>query len=98
MNGIYLLLGSNLGNRFKVLEQAVDMIKKSLGTVIAESHIYESEPWGYENQPDFLNKVIQVDTITNPMQLLNQLQKIELEIGRVREEKWRERLIDIDIL
>lgn len=98
MNGIYLLLGSNLGNRFKVLAQAVSMIRGSSGVVVAESGIYESEPWGFDNQPNFLNKVIQVDTNLNPTKLLEELQKIELEMGRVREVKWRERLIDIDIL
>lgn len=98
MKGIYLILGSNLGDKFLVIQKATNMIRKRLGEVEAESFIYETEPWGYSRQPKFLNKVVRVNTHFPPEELLKQLKSIETELGRVRKEKWKERLIDIDIL
>jgi 2-amino-4-hydroxy-6-hydroxymethyldihydropteridine diphosphokinase len=94
----YLLLGSNLGNRKEVLENAAVKIKEKIGVIGKYSSIYETLAWGIEDQPAFLNQVILVTTLLAPEELLITINIIEKELGRVRHEKWGERLIDIDIL
>ncbi|MFK7954200.1 MAG: 2-amino-4-hydroxy-6-hydroxymethyldihydropteridine diphosphokinase [Ekhidna sp.] len=98
MKGIYLLLGSNIGNRMEYLREAEKLIIKSGIQVIEESSIYETEPWGKSDQDWFLNIILQVNTSYSPEKLLDKLLEIEIELGRVREEKWGKRCIDIDIL
>lgn len=98
MKGIYLILGSNLGDKFLSVQKAANIIRKRLGIIEAESAIYETEPWGYSKQPNFLNKVIKLNTHFPPEELLKQLKSIESELGRMPKERWKERLIDIDIL
>jgi 2-amino-4-hydroxy-6-hydroxymethyldihydropteridine diphosphokinase len=98
MNGIYLLLGSNMGNRMEYLREAEKLLIKNHIQVIDESSIYETEPWGNADQPWFLNIVLQVNTSLLAEELLEKLLAIELELGRIRKEKWGERSIDIDIL
>lgn len=92
--GIYLLLGSNMDNRLSNLEEA----KTQLGGVIASSSIYITAAWGNEKQPDFYNQVIKIDSKLSPQALLEDILKVEKNIGRVRLEKWGPRIIDIDIL
>lgn len=94
----YLLLGSNLGNRKQILKNAATNIEAKIGSISVYSSIYETLAWGFEEQPAFLNQVIVVTTKLNPHQLLSTINNIETELGRVRHEKWGERLIDIDIL
>ncbi len=94
----FLLLGSNLGDRAKVLAQAQQEISLIIGTVINNSSIYETLAWGVEEQPAFLNQVLLVETKLNPQNLLKAINGIENDLGRVRYKKWGERLIDIDIL
>lgn len=98
MNGIYLLLGSNMGNQMEYLKEAEKLLIKNGIKVIDESSIYETEPWGKPDQPWFLNIVLQIQTSLTPAALLNKLLEIEIELGRIRKEKWGERSIDIDIL
>ena len=98
MKGKYLILGTNLGNKMKNLETAISLIRQQVGHISAMSSIYESEAWGYTSQPSFLNQVIQIETELNPQELLDGILSIELQMGRVRFDKWHERLIDIDIL
>ncbi|HEY9116256.1 MAG TPA: 2-amino-4-hydroxy-6-hydroxymethyldihydropteridine diphosphokinase [Roseivirga sp.] len=98
MSGIYLLLGSNIGKRFKNLERARELIVSNSITIRKESKIYETAAWGNEDQEAFLNQVIEVETGKSPQRLLKITQQIENEMGRVRYEKWGKRLIDIDIL
>ena len=95
---IFLLLGSNLGERVAILQQARQMIAEKAGTILAESAIYETEPWGLLDQPAFLNQVIEIDSVLKPQELLNTLLQIEQELGRIRKIRWGARLIDIDIL
>lgn len=98
MNGIYLLLGSNMGNRMEYLREAeAQLISKGI-QVIDESSIYETEPWGKKDQSWFLNIVLQIETQETPETLLTSILEIEKNLGRIREEKWGERCIDIDIL
>ncbi len=98
MHTVFLLLGSNIGNRLSHFETAEQLIAISVGPIIKTSSAYETEPWGYAEQPAFLNKVIELKTLLTPYQLLNVLLEIEKSIGRIRTEKWHERIIDIDIL
>lgn len=91
-------MGSNMGNRFQMLEQAQQMIEKKAGKIIAASHVYETAAWGNENQNSFLNTTIQIETPKSAVQLLEVLQAIEKSLGRNRKRKWEPRLIDIDIL
>lgn len=98
MNLVYLQLGSNLGNRIQSLNLAIDMLTLEVGVIIKKSKIYESTPWGVEGQGDFLNQVVLVETIYSPQAVLEYIMNIEKEIGRIRIEKWGERIIDVDIL
>lgn len=94
----YLLLGSNLGKRNKLLAAALEQIEKRIGRVLLKSSLYETAAWGREDQPSFLNRAVVVETVFSPLQLLEEILAIELDLGRVRHEKWGSRLIDIDII
>ncbi|ADR21081.1 2-amino-4-hydroxy-6-hydroxymethyldihydropteridine diphosphokinase [Marivirga tractuosa] len=98
MEGIFLLLGSNLGNRLNSLIQANEALEEKGIKVLNKSSVYETAAWGKTDQQAFLNQVVKVDTSLEPAALLNVILEIELELGRVRKIKWGERLIDIDIL
>jgi 2-amino-4-hydroxy-6-hydroxymethyldihydropteridine diphosphokinase len=96
---VYLALGSNIGDRIRNLNDAVDQLAKTEGIeVINVSKIYETEPVGYLKQDKFLNMVILIGTDRKPLELLVELQKIEKELKRTREIHWGPRTIDIDIL
>lgn len=97
-NSAHLLLGTNLGNKFENLDKAKNLLQERVGFVQKESSIYETEAWGNTNQPSFLNKVVLIETSINPVDLLVKILKIEEDLGRIRFEKWGERIIDIDIL
>lgn len=98
MEGIFLLLGSNLGDRVKILMQAVIALEERGIQLVKKSSIYETAAWGITDQQSFLNQVLQVETSLDPKKLLKEILEIELELGRVRKIKWGERLIDLDIL
>jgi len=95
---VYLLLGSNLGNRKEILDNAIELITKKIGIIISQSKDYETKPWGMTDQPDFLNLAITIHTKLKPLEILEQTQAIENQLGRVRKEKWGARLIDIDLI
>lgn len=98
MNTIYLLLGSNIGDSRHHLDTAISFIRSRVGTLVQQSSIYKTEPWGNKEQQDFLNQVLEVHTLLEPEEVLHQLLMIEQEMGRERMEKWGPRVIDIDIL
>jgi len=98
MNGIYLSLGSNLGNRLNNLREAVNQLESHGIKTLEESTIYETEPWGMAEQGWFLNMIIEIEISLNPEKLLQNLLEIEQKMGRERKEKWGERIIDLDIL
>lgn len=98
MNGIYILLGSNMGNRLEYLREAEQLLITEGIQVLDESSIYETEPWGKTDQAWFLNVILQIETSNEPQVLLSILLKVEQTLGRIREEKWGERCIDIDLL
>src|SRR6478609_4150733 len=98
MSRVFLLLGSNLGNAELHLKDATEAIRIQAGLIIQASSIYSTKAWGKTDQPDFLNQVIEISCDQTPHELLGLLLKIEIDLGRVRKEKWGARLIDIDIL
>ncbi len=96
-NGVYLLLGSNLGNWEENLLGARNSIE-NIGSIITASSIYQTQAWGNTGQPDFLNQVLQITFEESPQKLLMKTLSIENAMGRIRTEKWSPRIIDIDIL
>ncbi|WP_300598848.1 2-amino-4-hydroxy-6-hydroxymethyldihydropteridine diphosphokinase [Niabella sp.] len=98
MNRIFLLIGGNLGDRTAHLEQARALIERHIGTIEKTSAIYETAAWGLVHQPDFYNQALQVSTALQPEPLMQMILKIESGMGRVRNERYGPRVIDIDIL
>ena len=98
MNTVYLQLGSNLGEREHLISDAVQEISEHVGKVNVRSQIYESTPWRVDGQENYLNQIIEVKTLLSAEATLATILKIENDLGRVRIEKWGERLIDIDII
>ncbi|HET8828102.1 MAG TPA: 2-amino-4-hydroxy-6-hydroxymethyldihydropteridine diphosphokinase [Pelobium sp.] len=98
MNRVFLGLGGNLGERFKNIELALIAIEARLGPIYKRSSIYQTKAWGGIEQPDFLNMVVEALTPHNPEEVLDKIQKIETDLGRVRIERWGARVIDIDLL
>lgn len=98
MNKTYLLLGSNLGNSKTRLSKAIINIEKKIGNVTRQSDLYSTAAWGNNNQPDFLNQVIIVETSLTAIQTMQTILQIEKKMGRLRTLKNAPRIIDIDIL
>src|SRR4051812_42005059 len=98
MKKTYLSLGSNLGDKKLNLKVACEKINAEIGSISRYSSIYETAPWGFADQPVFYNQVIEVLTELSPQLLLIALNDVERSMGRTREAKWTERLIDLDIL
>lgn len=94
---VYLALGSNLGNRLANLKEAVTSLPPQM-EVKARSNVYETHPWGYEDQEKFLNQVVRVETYLKPEPLLKHLKRLEVALGRKPSFQNGPRLIDIDIL
>ena len=94
---VYLALGSNLGDRRENLRQAVASLSPQM-TVKAKSHIYETPPWGYADQPMFLNQVVKAQTYLEPEPLIKHIKRLENALGRRESFRNGPRSIDIDIL
>ncbi len=94
----YLLLGGNLGDREANLKKAIELLNDKIGKVIAISSLYETAAWGKTDQPAFLNQAVGVETNLSAIAVLDLALSIEQELGRVRKDKWGERLIDIDLI
>ena len=92
----YIGLGSNLGDSRQILLDAVKKLTQ-LGTV-SVSKLYQSPPMGPQDQPNYLNAVACLETTIAPLHLLDELQKIENESGRIRLRRWGERTLDLDLL
>ena len=98
-NKVYLSLGSNIGNRQKYIESAIELIGKTEGIeILKKSELYETSPVGYVEQNLFLNTVIKIETDFSAREILKIINKIENELDRKREIRWGPRTIDIDIL
>lgn len=99
MKKVFLCLGSNLGDRAENLKQAELRIAEHVGSIVTVSSVYETEPWGFESENKFLNKVLCIKTDLSPSGLLGRILMIESQLGRVRyETQYKSRNIDIDIL
>ncbi|WP_437918258.1 2-amino-4-hydroxy-6-hydroxymethyldihydropteridine diphosphokinase [Sphingobacterium sp. LRF_L2] len=98
MNTVFLLLGANLGDPTRQLTNAIKEIEQRVGQIESLSSIYESKAWGVIDQPNFLNQIAVVLSPRTALEILDEIQAIENELGRVRLAKWGARLIDIDIL
>jgi len=94
---VYLALGTNLGDRLTNLRAALGALAPQV-IVRAESLVYETEPWGYADQPAFLNQVVHAETELSPLELLTHLKALEQALGRVPTFRNGPRLIDLDIL
>lgn len=98
MNTAYLLTGGNLGNREQNLATAKQEINQQCGSILAASALYETAAWGQTDQPPFLNQALKIYTEMEARQLIRRILKIEKQMGRIRNEKYGPRIIDIDIL
>jgi len=98
MQKAFIALGSNLGDKRKNIEIAIEKIKEKGIKILKVSSIIETEPYGYKDQDSFLNAVCLVETSLDPFSLLRVLLNIEEEMGRKRTFKWGPRNIDLDII
>ena len=101
VHSVYLGLGSNLGNRKKLLLQAIRLISEQVGKVTRQSSLIETEPWGFESNNKFLNAVILCETTKTPREVLEITQQIERDMGRTKKSVsvgYSDRTVDIDIL
>lgn len=80
------------------MQKARNLVQNEAGTILLASSIYQTAAWGMQNQNDFLNQVVLLQSQAVPLDLLKLLQNIELNMGRKRDVKWGPRTIDIDIL
>jgi len=94
---IYLALGTNIGERLENLRESINRLAPQI-RVLTESRIYETEPWGFADQPAFLNMAISAETNLSPRGLLDCLKELETRLGRVPNFRNGPRLIDVDIL
>lgn len=98
MKTVYLALGSNLGDREATLQKAIAILPSCGVEVVRVSSIYETEPMYVREQPSFLNLVLEGRTALFPIQLLNRLKMLEVELGRKRGPRNGPRVIDIDLI
>ncbi len=98
MQNAYLLIGSNLGDKTAQLEKAVQYIQQECGEIVKRSAFYETAPWGFTDQPSFINQAIWIKTSLDPEELMQSLLNIEAKMGRIRTVKLGPRIIDLDIL
>ena len=100
-NSVVLLLGSNVGERVPLLMRAVGEVASRIGTVSCASSLYETEPWGFEAEQNFLNQAVVVDTNLEADEVLRIALDIEKELGRVRSQGavgYASRTMDIDLI
>ena len=106
MHQVYLGLGSNIGDRRQCIADAIRLISERVGTVLRQSSLIETEPWGFNSENRFLNGAILCETSLTPRQVLKATQKIERALGRRQKSigadtdvpVYHDRPIDIDIL
>ena len=100
MTRVYLAIGSNLGDPIQQTKNAITALKMLPSSQFkVASALYSSTPMGPQNQPDYINAVVEIETKLTPLELLDCTQAIELEQGRVRkDQRWGPRTLDIDIL
>ncbi len=100
-HNVYLGLGANIGDRKQAICQAIEQIEELIGTVVSQSALYETQPWGFTSPHPFINACICCRTALSPQQVLRITQGIEKKMGRTAKTHngvYQDRLIDIDIL
>ena len=95
---VFLSLGGNLGNTQEIFEACYPMIENKVGAILQQSSLYRTAAWGLQDQADFTNQVILVETTLNPHTILTEIQAIEKALGRERTITWGPRTLDLDIL
>jgi 2-amino-4-hydroxy-6-hydroxymethyldihydropteridine diphosphokinase len=94
---VYIALGTNLGDRLKILQDAIAQLPPQV-LPKACSPVYQTAPWGFSDQPDYLNQVIEAETDLEPLELLKYLKNLEVHLGRKPTFRYGPRVIDLDIL
>lgn len=97
LHTIFLGLGANVGDKKANIQKAIELLKEKVKDVIV-APIYETKPWGYEKQDNFLNTALKGNTFLSPSELFKFVKDIEKRVGRIKRFKWGPREIDIDIL
>jgi 2-amino-4-hydroxy-6-hydroxymethyldihydropteridine diphosphokinase len=98
MNNAYLLIGGNEGDRIKYLQQARGHASNDFGEIVQQSAIYQTAAWGKTDQPEFLNQALLINTSLDAPALMQEILHAEKKMGRLRNERYSQRIIDIDIL
>jgi 2-amino-4-hydroxy-6-hydroxymethyldihydropteridine diphosphokinase len=99
MKKVFLGIGTNLGDRENNLREAIMRIENNIGRILSVSYVYETSPWGFNTEADFLNMAAAVETEYSPSVLMDRVMIVESLLGRVRSgKKYSSRVIDIDIL
>lgn len=101
LHHVYFSIGSNIGNRKRLVREAITLLNERVGEVERESSLLETEPWGFDSPNKFINACVCCVTTLSPRQLLTTTQRIERELGRTQKTKdgqYHDRVIDIDIL
>jgi 2-amino-4-hydroxy-6-hydroxymethyldihydropteridine diphosphokinase len=98
MSTVFIGIGSNLGNREQNCTSAIKLLIENGLKVTKMSRKVETEPWGVENQPRFINMAVKAETVLEPLKLLAMLKDIESRLGRKSDIRWGPRIIDLDIL
>lgn len=93
----HIHIGTNQGNLISNLKAALRLLEAN-GKIVDKSRVYETEAWGKKDQANFYNMAISYDTELEPYDLLKLVNEIEDQLGRERNEKWAERIIDLDII
>ncbi len=96
---VFISIGSNAGGRGANCSRAIEALSEASGIeVVAESPLYETEPWGNTDQPAFVNSAVEIRTTLSPSGLLEYLKALEHELGRVPTYRWGPRVLDLDIV
>lgn len=101
VNTVYLSIGSNIGDRLVNLQKAVDLLQEKNHTILKSSGIYETDAFGFESSDRFLNAALKIQTQNSPIELLADLKRIEMTLGRTQRksgEPYQSRTIDLDII
>ncbi len=98
MHNVFIAIGTNLGDKEENIRQSIKKMEQNNIHIIKKSNVYKTMPYGYKNQPVFLNCVVQAETMLSPEELLYTLLSIEKQMGRKRKIHWGPRIIDLDII
>lgn len=101
MHVVYFSIGSNIGNRKRLVREAITLLGERVGRVLKQSELHETEPWGFSSPNKFINACACCETSLSPRQVLAVTQRIEQDMGRVSKSvngEYHDRIIDIDIL